>query len=126
MDICLQGDTGLIMCTESESEGQPSTVAVTGGGERTRGAGQVTRTQSEGSRGFEGRDTALMDIWASSALGGTSASLEEACCGLADTEGLVDRPDSAWLSSSSSSSFSSSSGPSESSPSESWRSVLLK
>lgn len=61
-----------------------------------------------------------MDIWASSALGGTSASLDGRCCGLADTDGLVDRPDSAWLSSSSSSSFSSSSE-----SSESWRSVLL-
>lgn len=99
MDICLLRDTGLIMETDSESD-----VWDSGGG------------------GWERcRETELIDIWARRALGGTSASLEGICCGLAETDGLVDRPDSAWLSSSSSSlsSFSSSSGPSESSPSES-------
>lgn len=92
----------------------------------------ITEMQSDvwdsGSAGWTGsRDTELIDIWARRALGGISVSLEERCCGLAETEGLVERPDSGWLSSSSSSlsSLSSSSGPSESSPSESWRSALL-
>lgn len=55
-----------------------------------------------------------------------SAWLAGKCCGLAETEGVAERPDSAWLSSSSSSSpsLSSSSGPSESSPSESCLSAL--
>lgn len=96
-----------------------------------RDTGAMTGTQPEArdsGTGWTGnRDTELMDIWASRALGGTSASRGQRCWGLAETEGLVERPDSGWLSSSSSSlsSFSSSSGPSESSPSESWRSALL-
>lgn len=104
MDICLHRDTGLIMETDSVSEAWGS----------------------EAGGWDEGRGAALMDIWARRALGGTSAWLEGMCWGLADTEGLVDRHDSAWLSSSSSSlsSLSSSSGPSESSPSESGRSAL--
>lgn len=67
-----------------------------------------------------------MDICARRELGAGSAWLAGRCWGLADTEGVAERPDSAWLSSSSSSSpsLSSSSGPSESSPSESCRSVL--
>lgn len=99
MDICLLRDTGLVIGTDSEPDVWDS------------GAGCWER----------GRETELIDIWARRALGGTSVSLEGICCGLAETEGLVDSPDSAWLSSSSSSmsSFSSSSGPSESSPSES-------
>lgn len=150
MDICLHGDTGLIMCTDSVSEVQDSDVVGTGGGELGRGTalqhdpemdicllrdmGLIMGTDSEsdlwdsGAGSWErGREMELIDIWARRALGGTSASLKGICCGLAETEGLVDKPDSAWLSSSSSSlsSFSSSSAPSDSSPSESWRSVLL-
>lgn len=128
MDICLQGDTGLIMCTDSVSEVEASTVV---GKElemhicllRDTGAVAGSRAGGWGSgTGWTGsRDTELRDIWARRALGGSSTSLEEGCCGLAQTEGLLDRPDSGWLSSSSSSlsSLSSSSGPSESSPSES-------
>lgn len=146
MDICLHGDSGLIMCTDSVSEVQDSDVVATGGGElgmgtelqqdpemdicllRDMGLIMVRWGDSEsdlwdsGTGGWErGRETELIDIWARRALGGTSASLEGICCGLAETEGFVDKPDSAWLSSSSSSlsSFSSSSGPSDSSPSES-------
>lgn len=105
MDICLLRATGLIMGTQSESD----------------------VWDSEAAGWDRGREMELIDICARRALGGNSASLEGICCGLAETEGLVERPDSAWLSSSSSSlsSFSSSSGPSESSPSESWRSTLL-
>lgn len=144
MDICLHGDTGLIMCTDSVSEVQDSDVVATGGGELRKGAalqqdpemhicllrdmGLIMGTDSKsdswnsGAGGWDrGKEMELIDIWARRALGGTSASLKGICCGLAETEGLVDKPDSAWLSSSSSSlsSFSSSSAPSDSSPSES-------
>lgn len=134
------------MCTDSVSEVEASAAVPTAGGQYGNGAGlkepemhicllrdtgAIAGRQPDGrdqGTGWTGsRDPELMDIWASRALGGISASLEGRCCGLAETEGLVERPDSGWLSSSSSSlsSFSSSSGPSESSASESWRSALL-
>jgi len=145
MDICLQGDTGLIMWTDSVSEGPPN--GGIGGGDKGlaqepemdiclyRDTGFVMGRAEEAASGAgagaraqiaEGKRMELMDIWASRALGGTSAGPAAGCWGLAATEGLVDGPDSSSSSSSSSLSlsFSSSSAPSESSASESWRSEL--
>lgn len=88
MDICLQGDTGLIMCTDSVSEVYESEVTG-GGGEKGRWAElmqdpdvcamkETAEAKSEaGGSAAAGREAGreLIDIWARSALGGTSVSL---------------------------------------------------